>query len=330
MEDANPVMVVATPLRGGATGSELQTLRPPVFAHAADTVVVVAKARSYRKVGLGFVGILVLGAIAGTMAGLFIIDKDPVKADAAPAPPPAPPPAPGTVSSSAASSTLAGMTLQQQKEVFAKDSKELGNLVKFEDKVAVEDRGSTTPKSAKVMAATLDKSIDDIQSSPVARFRFEYTFKQAITKGVPGVEADQVVIVNIVAGSVRVIFYFKEPQKPPPPPPDGPRMDPDGPDPGTGPTTGSDLGFNMESPSGEGSGQGPDPIFAGGMYGEGGDAGESSGSGSGAGASQPSDDNTKSCKVSVKSRLLSARARTQPRIRSTAYGSNAHVCVFVH
>ena len=323
MEDANPVMVVATPLRGGATGSELQTLRPPVFAHAADTVVVVAKARSYRKVGLGFVGILVLGAIAGTMAGLFIIDKDPVKADAAPAPPPAP----GTVSSSAASSTLAGMTLQQQKEVFAKDSKELGNLVKFEDKVAVEDRGSTTPKSAKVMAATLDKSIDDIQSSPVARFRFEYTFKQAITKGVPGVEADQVVIVNIVAGSVRVIFYFKEPQKPPlPPPSPGPSpsnaggstgggagagaISPDGPDPGTGSTTGSDLGFNMESPSGEGSGQGPDPIFAGGMYGEGGDAGESSGSGSGAGASQPSDDNTKSCKVSVKSRLLSARART--------------------
>ena len=312
MEDANPVMVVATPLRGGATGSELQTLRPPVFAHAADTVVVVAKARSYRKVGLGFVGILVLGAIAGTMAGLFIVNKDPVKADAAPAPPPAP----GTVSSSAASSTLAGMTLQQQKEVFAKDSKELGNLVKFEDKVAVEDRGSTTPKSAKVMAATLDKSIDDIQSSPVARFRFEYTFKQAITKGVPGVEADQVVIVNIVAGSVRVIFYFKEPQKPPPPP-SSPGPSPSnaggstggGADPGTGSTTGSDLGFNMESPSGEGSGQGSQPIFAGGIS-DGGDAGESSGSGSGANASQPSDDNTKSCKVSVKSRLLSARART--------------------
>jgi len=69
------------------------------------------------------------------------------------------------------------------------------------------------------MAASFDKSIDEIQSSQIAKFKFEYSFKQSVARGVKGVEVDQVVIVDIVAGSVRVTFYFKEPVKPPPLPP---------------------------------------------------------------------------------------------------------------
>ena len=67
------------------------------------------------------------------------------------------------------------------------------------------------------MAASFDKSIDEIQSSQIAKFKFEYSFKQSVARGVKGVEVDQVVIVDIVAGSVRVTFYFKDPVKPPPP-----------------------------------------------------------------------------------------------------------------
>ena len=69
------------------------------------------------------------------------------------------------------------------------------------------------------MAASFDKSIDEIQSSQIAKFKFEYSFKQSVARGVTGVEVDQVAIVDIVAGSVRVTFYFKEPVKPPPLPP---------------------------------------------------------------------------------------------------------------
>ena len=67
------------------------------------------------------------------------------------------------------------------------------------------------------MAASFDKSIAEIQSSQIAKFKFEYSFKQSVARGVQGVEVDQVAIVDIVAGSVRVTFYFKDPVKPPPP-----------------------------------------------------------------------------------------------------------------
>ena len=190
--ELNPVMMVqATPSRGGATYSEVQSLNPPgmmgsprrpppesvppagrrlpaiatpnrsaprnvsrdepfgvvvAATHAGETapsLTVMAKPRSYRGVVIGCVGILILGATIGALAGTLALDP----ADSTQAQPSPPPPAPGTVSAAAASSAVSKMSLEQKKAAFADDRKELGNLVKFDDEVAPADRGAATPKA---------------------------------------------------------------------------------------------------------------------------------------------------------------------------------------